>query len=228
MKKTNVIFILLCLAITAKAQKYNVHIELAEARQNAKAYLQIGAHMDTTAISNGTATFEGEVTSPQLVYVYMDYKGEGHFDHYYYLYLFPGTTNLKISDIAGKDSQFVTGNKYAVEFNDELLVPVSAFNPIVSESNYQYMLAKQKNSADSGIYLKTRNEAVFNCFQIPQKYVKNNPSSPLCIMALKMLGKGDKVAKVNLDTLRQLFMSLTDSVKSSEEGVKYEKWLASH
>lgn len=115
-------------------------------------------------------------------------------------------------------------------FNDNVVAKVVAYNAETDRLTELYKTAKEQHSPDTAKINQDRKETVQNCFQVPLDFIKKYPSSILCIDALNMLsGKNGPGVKspVQLADLERLFHSLTLEVKSSNEGLKYAKQLAS-
>lgn len=66
------------------------------------------------------------------------------------------------------------------------------------------------------------NKFLQECFQIPKDFIKRHPSSILTIQALRMLGSGSLNTPAPIDTLNELFSSLSQDLKESEEGRAYK------
>lgn len=204
----------------AKSQEYVINLEIPQTDKPAKAYIAFGKEQDTISLLNGKGIFKG-VKEPQRAFIYVDLLGDNDFGHGNPVFVTPGSTNIIIEDINDQDKNKITGNLYAVAYEYELGRPVREWNKQNKKYLDLYTEAIQKGSADSTQYQRLQYEAIYNCFQVPQRYIKTNPGSPVCITALMMMGKGNPVAKVDIDTLKTLFASLATEVKESAEGKKY-------
>jgi len=113
-------------------------------------------------------------------------------------------------------------------FNKNVIARVMAYNAETDRLNELYKSASQQQSSDTVNIKLKRMEAVQQCFQVPQDFIKAHLGSSLCIEALKMLGEGETNSPVQIENLEKLFGSLEAKVKNSEEGKEYElqlmKW----
>lgn len=87
------------------------------------------------------------------------------------------------------------------------------------------LINKEGRSNDLNVQL---NKYLYECLQVPIDYINSYPNSRYSISALRMLGAGQTGSPISKDKLRQLFDSLSEEVKKSDEGANYiidwESW----
>lgn len=118
-------------------------------------------------------------------------------------------------------------NDESEKFKQGVVNKVVAFNGQIDSLSRVLRKAVDEKSTDTGAIREQRKYIVAKCFQVPQDYIRENPSSMLCFKALGMLGEGHAGSPVELSDLNRLFDSLSDQVKNSQYGKLYSAQLNS-
>lgn len=210
------------------AQEYKVKIKINNEENCTKVKLAYADMQKITDIKPGGVEFIGTVTEPGIATIEFYSAGDEDNSTNFYFFLCPGTTNIVVQDLKQNAELKVSGPKWAEDYQNKLLMPITAMNVLAEEYRRKYKEAKKENLPDTLTYTNLRNKAIFDCYQFPQNYIKTNPSSPLNFTALQMMGMGSPVAKVDVEMLRRIFDSLSQEVRASKAGQEYEKRLERH
>jgi len=173
-------------------------------------------------IQNGEWVYSGVLVQPKIYGLIIKYKGGGHGE---YFYLTSGAIQFEISTVDSTLKFKVIGPQISKDYQEKLLEPVTYYQGQETKIKRLFLEAKKQNQPDTLQLKADEQEAVNKCFNVPQLYIKANPGSPLCIPALNMLGNGKKGTPVTIDDLNRLFNSLSDSIKTSPEGLQYAEKL---
>ena len=169
-------------------------------------------------LKGGEFVYCETLAQPKLYELVVEYKHNGH-QEWFYL----SRDALKF-EISTRDSTLkftVISPQISKDYEDKLLGPVESLNRQTGIVHRAYLAAKKQHSGDTTELKDKELEAKRKAFNLPQAYIKANPDSPLSIIALNMLGNGEKNSLVSAADLDKLYNSLTDSVKDSPEGREY-------
>ena len=172
--------------------------------------------------NDGKWGFCGKLTPSKLYELVVEYKHNGHQE---WFYLSNGELRFEISTRDSTLKFTVTSPQISKEYQEKLLDPVQSFNAQTGIAHREYLAAKKQHSPDTAQLKDKELNAKRKAFNVPQAYIKTNPGSPLSIIALNMLGSGEKNGLVSVADLKKLYISLTDSVKNSPEGRQYAEKL---
>lgn len=210
------------------AQNYSINCTLDSSSVTAYAVLKHDDRSDTVDFRNGKAQFTGTINQNKLVVLLLNYPANGGtFEYANYIFLSPGVINFTIGYRKFQSDGKIEGNQWAMDFENKLRRPVEGFQEERQTVHKKYLAAKNQDSPDTAALEIDEQRAIFNCFKVPQDYIKANPGSPVSLTALSMLGKGGEGTGVDKDILEHLFASLAPNIRESENGKNYKAQLDS-
>jgi hypothetical protein len=183
-----------------------------------KAYLlQAGAPQKEFDFTDGTVVIPDTIDHPLVATVMVTYKGEENKRYTYAFYAEPGELIMHINRDDTAQPVLLSGPPLSQDFQDQLWGPVLNYNHHISILQTQL----KRTRADSTDIKTDLKKATALCFDVPRNYVRKNPNSPLAIVALRMMGKGDPTVDHPFLELADLFKSLSPTIQNSEEGKAY-------
>lgn len=216
-------------AATAQSLSYTLTVSSEQFQSVSKAVLNIKGVKDSANFENGKFHFSGTMPAPVTGTVFIDYAGNDQYTHHYYIYLAGGDVALSIADPEGKNEVVITGSQLTTEYEYKLLRPVMQYNKSVESLSRKVYEAQQNQASDTtsiNALNKELNETIVKCFQVPQDYIKANPSSPVSLEALRMLGTGEPGSPVTFAQIESIFNSLSTDIKESAAGKEYAEKLS--
>lgn len=176
------------------------------------------SHGSEAVINGDTIRMTDTLDVPLSGTLMISYKGTGNLWWRYPVYFMSGDLTIRIDRQNNQlgDMQ-VAGPKWSEDFSNLLEGPVRKYNQQINDLRKQL----KKPGVDTTSLKKQLNIAINACFGVPREYIKKYPSSPLDIIALQFMGKGDRTLQDPEMELVGLFRSLPDSIQKSEEGKAY-------
>ncbi len=218
-------FLLVSLFLSAQERNCTIHVSTQGMQDGQQIFLTVGSNTHPATIHDGSANFSEQIDKASTGYLMLrEPKGIVYKYEFKYIYLLPGTIDVTVND---KDSIFkatVKGPALTVAYDRELRLPVDRYNLQTYLLNIQLAKARKENR-DTTQLKEQLESSIKACFNVPQVYIKANPSSPLSIVALDFLGNGNITNPVHLEDLERLYNSLSDEIKHSEEGLRYAEKL---
>lgn len=226
MKKIFYAFMLaLPAAALAQTPNYTVKGKIGEINAPAKAYLQYSANgktiTDSTAISNGSFEFKGNIEYPTQATLYVNRQGNGIHSPYDYvqLYIDKGTTVVSSPDSAKHAA--VTGTKISEEYA-RYQAALKPINDQYDELDKKEQAAGQNPSEDVQRQIDNLTKAVERNEQdINKKFIQDNPASFVSLNALR-----NYTYSADYRDVEPLFRSLSADIRNSPSGKKYADLLA--
>lgn len=176
------------------------------------------------SFSGGKATLTDTLDKAKVVTLQISYKDAGPNWWRFPVYAMSGQLHVHITNAANdpvpsqRGKIVVEGPKLSMDYTNLLEEPVK-------ETNQKYNAVKTQlkitTTADTVVLKKQLNVAMHECWGVPRTYVQQNPTSPLAIMALKMMDQGDPTLDHPAQELADLFHSLSPELQNSEEGKQY-------
>jgi len=165
--------------------------------------------MDTAIVMNEKFTFEGKISDPEMVYVYMNsVKGN--------LPLIIENAEITIDiDKENLSNSKVSGTK-SVEALHSYNQTLQALNENRRELNLAFRQASQAQDTEKTKSLNTELTKVNQEFtELPFEFIKNNNDNYFSLTLVETLSKS---RNVDLNKVIEAYNSLSDNLKSSEKG----------
>lgn len=222
MSKSNILFLILIMPFSLSAQESicKLTISIGGNRQPAQATLQQSAldHCSKALISGDTIRFSDTLNVASSGNLLVAYQGSEKFRWRYPLYLMAGELIVKLNHTNGSADQLtVKGPKWSEDFSNKLEEPVRRYNDQINKLEKQL----RQPGADTAVIKSKLNMATHDCFGVPRKYIQHNADSPLDIIALEFMGKGDPTVAQPARELADLFHSLSSQMQNSDAGKVY-------
>lgn len=217
--------------VTLAQTNSNVAIKIGGSPVAGKTIIRLGTKADSISFSHNYFEFNNLVSDRNIAKINIKYSGNesGRKEDIFYVYLAAGHIDIYISPIDSNFEFKPTGSTLTVDYQEKLLGPVNHFNSLVNNINKRLLVEKKEPNPDTSLIKELDIQlaaAVKECFAIPQAYIRAYPDSPLSLTALGMLGNGTKGTPITVADLNRLYNSLTEKIKNSVEGVKYQQKLA--
>jgi hypothetical protein len=214
------LFLLLAFPMTTMGQSFicTIHVVVNGSHEPSQAYLhQAKTPGKSFDFTGGMTIIQDTVDHPLIATVLITYKGEGNRPYAYAFYAVPGELTMHINRDDTDKAIEITGPQLSQDYQNQLLGPVLNYNHQIS------LLQKKLTQvgADSTEIRAELNKEIALCFGVPKTYVRKHPDSPLDMIALRMLGKGDPTIPNHVGELSALFHSLAPDIQNSEEGKLY-------
>lgn len=211
-------------AAFAQRDSCKIIIRIKNPETNYEASYLTPDKQESATLKDSLFVFNEVIEKPHIGQFSIGKTGSGKAT-FVFLYLTPGIVRAEIS----LDSAFhlrVISPAISREYQEKLLDRVNSYAAQRYRAHVAYVNAQKQGSADTTALKVAMNEANIKCFGVPQAYVKANPGSPLCIVALEMLGDGKgKGSPASLNDLNNLYNGLPDSIKNSPDGLQYAEML---
>jgi len=220
-----IIALVITLPISAFSQTKNCIVKgnIEDFHSSTIVSLLIKGETDTIIKLEGNNSFKINklIAEPFHALLKIDYEGVGRKIDWVEIYLSEGTVQLNISNPENEKKIKITGPPLTVDFEEKLFQPILIYNEHVEALQEKHYRALQKHSADSTKLEYEVKSFINKCYQVPAKYIKENPSSMLCIKALEMMGSGNPNSENGINELTELFNSLSENVRGSISGKNY-------
>jgi len=210
--------------LMAQTVSYTLNGKVGQLSAPAKAYLMYsnaaGRQTDSTAINNGSFSFNGTLDDPKSAYLIISKSGNGIRSKdadYIDLYLEAG--NISVVSPDSIDNAKITGGPINAD-NAKLKAALAPSNAEMQALNKDYYAAtdEQRKSKEFGDNIQKRSDAI----EKEQKgvylaFIKANPNSLISLFSLKNYGG----AIPDVAEVEPVFKSLSASVRASKMGVDY-------
>jgi len=187
-------------------------------------FLTLTDQIDSATVVNGKASFQLQIDKPEQVRVMLHRMGNFiNKSEMKWIYLDQGVVTFTITDLDSVFKGTVKGPLLTTEYEEQLRIPVDRYNLQTHLLGVAYNTAKKEKRADTTLLKDQQDQSIRACFQVPQTYIKAHPNSSLSIVALNFLGNGSY--PMTIESLENLYNSLAEAVKNSEDGLKYAEKL---